>query len=182
MVNDEALLGIVASVDKIYSQVTEAVGNYRANRSEDGIQTIETLLNELKNENTEDIAKLLKFMIGYGRGIGFTYLFKIRKACLLLLIDSHAAHIALKCSDILNIKFLDDGGYKVTAVFESKQDVRKSFRRPEFGGDKTDDKRRYNKFAAGKKAPPKKRPVMKPFSEAKNTVIGEWGAPENEDN
>ena len=89
----------IKALDLIYTRLLRQADALR--RGADNIRTMERLLDQTRPVTEEDrnLAFFICLMASFKRGDLVAFLFKIRRACLLLLIDGQAAATALRLAD-----------------------------------------------------------------------------------
>jgi hypothetical protein len=98
----------VKALDSIFTRLLGLAE--QARRGADVLRAMEDLLNQSppRTEEERHLAFSICFLAGQKRGELIAYLFKIRKACLLLWVDEFAVATALNAADILDIR-VDEG-------------------------------------------------------------------------
>lgn len=114
----------VNALDSIYNRLLRIASSAKAGGG--NLQDMERLLNQTIPATEEDrrLAFFMSFLAGIKRGSLIEYLFKIRRACLLLLIDGHAVATALNVENSLEIWTDDDGMFHVTRLGDEPEETR----------------------------------------------------------
>jgi hypothetical protein len=106
----------VKALDGIYDRCLRVAGAIKGGGG--NLEDLERLLNQTAPVTEEDrrLAFVMSFLARVKRGSLIDYLFKIRRACLLLLIDGRAAAKALNLENDLDIRMDKSGCFHVTRL------------------------------------------------------------------